>query len=159
VQCDIRIQEADFSVAAEWEALRARTSGDVGAVASFVGLVRDRDPDAQIQGLYLEHYPGMTEASIGKILDETASRWPILDIVVIHRVGGLEPGDQIVFVQVAAAHRPAAFAACEFVMDYLKTDAVLWKRERLMQGERWIEATGDDRRRVARWKADPAGDS
>ena len=98
-------------------------------------------------------------ASIGRILDEAASRWPILDIVVIHRVGGLEPRDQIVFVQVAAAHRPAAFAACEFVMDYLKTDAVLWKRERVMAGERWIEATGDDRRRLARWKTEPVGDS
>jgi molybdopterin synthase catalytic subunit len=159
VYSDVRIQEADFSVAAEWEALRARTSGDVGAVASFVGLVRDRHPDADIESLYLEHYPGMTEASIRKILDETASRWPILDIVVIHRVGSLEPRDQIVFVQAAAGHRPAAFAACEFVMDYLKTDAVLWKRERRTGGERWIEATGDDRRRVARWKNDPAGDS
>ncbi|NIP16702.1 MAG: molybdenum cofactor biosynthesis protein MoaE [Pseudomonadales bacterium] len=156
---EVRIQEVDFSVAAEWEALRERASGDVGAVASFVGLVRDRDPEAEIQELYLEHYPGMTEASIQKILDETAARWPILDIVVIHRVGSLEPRDQIVFVQAAAAHRPAAFAACEFVMDYLKTDAVLWKRERLKGGERWIEATGDDRRRVARWKGGPAGEA
>lgn len=156
---DVRIQEADFSVAAEWAALRARVSGDVGAVASFVGLVRDRHPEARIQGLYLEHYPGMTEASIRKILDEAASRWPILDVVVIHRVGNLAPRDQIVFVQAAAAHRPAAFAACEFVMDYLKTDAVLWKRERVANGERWIEATGDDRRRVARWRTDSAGDA
>ena len=159
MRSDVRIQPEDFSVAAEWEALRARTSGDVGAVASFVGLVRDRDPESEIQGLYLEHYPGMTEASIRKILDAASSRWPILDIVVIHRVGSLAPRDQIVFVQAAAAHRPAAFAACEFVMDYLKTDAVLWKRERVANGERWIEATSDDRRRIARWRAEPAGDS
>lgn len=158
MHADVRIQETDFSVAAEWEALRARTSGDVGAVASFVGLVRERDPDNEIQGLYLEHYPGMTESSIRKILDQAASRWPIDDIVVIHRVGSLAPRDQIVFVQAAAAHRPAAFAACEFVMDYLKTDAVLWKRERLTDGERWIEATGDDRQRVARWGSDSVGD-
>jgi molybdopterin synthase catalytic subunit len=154
VAIDIRIQEADFSVADEWQALRTRAGGTVGAVASFVGLVRDRDQDANVTGLYLEHYPGMTEASIRQIVDEAATRWGLADVLVIHRVGQLEGTDQIVFVQIAAGHRTDAFAACEFIMDYLKTDAVLWKREDTDGGRRWLEASAHDRSRVAGWRAD-----
>lgn len=152
VTTEIRIQTADFSVATEWDDLRARCDGNTGAVASFVGLVRDRDADSQVTGLYLEHYPGMTEDSIATIITEAETRWALQDIVVVHRVGLLEPGDQVVFVQVAAGHRGDAFAACEFVMDFLKTDAVLWKREDSGKEQRWLEASGDDRSRVDHWR-------
>ena len=148
---EIRIQHADFSVAAEWESLRSRINGRTGAVASFVGLVRDRDQDTTVTGLYLEHYPGMTERSIGKIVTDAQARWPMDDVVVVHRVGHLEPGDQIVFVQVAAGHRSAAFSACEFIMDYLKTDAVLWKREERESEHSWLEASAEDRKRADQW--------
>ena len=153
VPVEIRIQAADFSVADEWQGLRARCAGSMGAVASFVGLVRDRDADSQVTGLYLEHYPGMTEDSIAAIITEAEDRWALQDIVVVHRVGLLEPGDQIVFVQVAAGHRGDAFAACEFVMDFLKTDAVLWKREDSGDKQRWLEASGEDRHRVDHWRS------
>jgi molybdopterin synthase catalytic subunit len=152
VAIEIRIQESDFSVAAEWEGLRGRGGDGVGAVASFVGLVRDRDKHSTVTGLYLEHYPGMTEQSIGSIIAEAQSRWGLDDVVVVHRVGQLQPGDQIVFVQVAAAHRAAAFAGCEFIMDYLKTDAVLWKREETAGARRWLEASDQDRKRVDSWR-------
>jgi len=151
---EIRIHDADFSIAREWDALRARTGGEVGAVASFVGLVRDRGADSQVTGLYLEHYPGMTEDSIHKIVAEAEKRWQLQDVVVVHRVGHLAPSEQIVFVQVAAAHRTGAFAACEFIMDYLKTDAVLWKRESTRIGERWLEASDHDRERIETWRAE-----
>ncbi|MCZ6709089.1 MAG: molybdenum cofactor biosynthesis protein MoaE [Gammaproteobacteria bacterium] len=151
---EIRIQTADFSLATEWDGLRARSVGSVGAVASFVGLVRDRDADSQVTGLYLEHYPGMTEDSIAAILTEAQARWALQDIVVVHRVGLLKPGDQIVFVQVAAGHRGDAFAACQFVMDFLKTDAVLWKREDRGDTQSWLEASGNDRSQVDHWRAD-----
>ena len=150
---EIRIQPDDFSIAAEWDALRSRTAGDIGAVASFVGLVRDRHQDSPVTGLYLEHYPGMTEDSIRAIVNDAGNRWGLEDVVVLHRVGQLDPREQIVFVQVAAGHRAAAFAACEFIMDYLKTDAVLWKRETAGDTERWLEASGDDRKRVDQWRA------
>ncbi len=154
VAIEIRIQEADFSVAAEWEGLRARSAGGMGAVASFVGLVRDRGADSPVTGLYLEHYPGMTEDSIGTIIAEAEARWNLQDIVVVHRVGLLEPGAQIVFVQVAAGHRADAFAACEFVMDFLKTAAVFWKREDSGEAQRWLEASPGDRSRVDDWHAE-----
>jgi molybdopterin synthase catalytic subunit len=155
---EIRIQQADFSVAQEWEALRARAGGAIGAAATFVGLVRDRDDASKVTGLYLEHYPGMTERSIAEIVAEAQARWPVQDIVAIHRVGRLAPGDQIVFVQVASAHRAAAFAACEFVMDFLKTEAVFWKREHIGDEARWIEATGTDQSRTARWQNNQVDD-
>jgi len=154
---EIRIQPEDFSVAAEWEALRSRTAGDIGAVASFVGLVRDRHQDSPVTALYLEHYPGMTEDSIRSIVNDAGNRWGLEDVVVVHRVGQLDPREQIVFVQVAAGHRAAAFAACEFIMDYLKTDAVLWKRESTGNAERWLEASSDDRKRVDQWRSDDSG--
>jgi molybdopterin synthase catalytic subunit len=158
VAVEIRIQEADFSIADEWDALRTRTAGNIGAVASFVGLVRDRlaksEEKSAITGLYLEHYPGMTEQSIGTIVSEAQERWGLDDVVVVHRVGQLEPRDQIVFVQVAAGHRAGAFAGCEFIMDYLKTDAVLWKREDKGAARRWLEASEHDRSRVDSWRAE-----
>lgn len=159
---DVRVQEQDFDVAAEYAALRQRLPGGAGAVATFVGLVRDvapaagTDPAAAVRSLHLEHYPGMTERSIAAIAADAEARWPLLDMVVIHRVGSLAPSAQIVYVQVASSHRAAAFAACGFVMDYLKTDAVFWKREDTRGGRRWVEASADDRSRVSGWKA-PGG--
>lgn len=152
---DVRVQTGDFDVAGEYAALRRRLPPEAGAVASFVGLVRDVAPaeagTEPVRALYLEHYPGMTERSIRAIAEQAQQRWPLLDLVVIHRVGRLDPTEQIVYVQVAASHRAAAFAACEFVMDYLKTDAVFWKREETEAGGRWVEATRDDRQRVKAW--------
>ena len=128
----IRIETADFDVGTEVSALYQRTTGGIGAVATFIGLVRDRsatDTDQHsVTGLYLEHYPGMTEASIARIIEQACERWPLSDVLVVHRVGLLAPAAQIVYVQTASAHRAAAFASAQFLMDYLKTDAVFWKR-------------------------------
>jgi molybdopterin synthase catalytic subunit len=152
VPVDIRVQEADFDPGAELAAARSRLGGSAGAVATFIGLVRDRaGPDEPVGTLHLEHYPGMTENSIRAIVDRALERWPLLDVVVVHRVGDLAPSAQIVYVQVASAHRAAAFAACEYLMDFLKTDAVFWKREDSPAGSRWVEATGADRRRTSAW--------
>ena len=148
---DIRVETDDFDVAAEWTAMRARLAGRAGAVVSFAGIVRDHAGADEVEGLFLEHYPGMTEASIGKILAKASDRWALIDTVVIHRVGELAPRDQIVLVLVASAHRPDAFAACEFIMDYLKTDAVFWKKERRPGGDTWIGATARDRDRRNGW--------
>jgi molybdopterin synthase catalytic subunit len=167
VHLDVRVQYEDFSVAAEYEALRLRLPAHAGAVASFVGLVRDLhgpEPGAgeaaeaaeAVRALHLEHYPGMTERSIQAIAAKAQARWPLLDVVVLHRIGTLAPEAQIVYVQVAASHRAAAFAACEFIMDYLKTEAVFWKREHTDSGSHWVEATGADRQRVNGWQS---GDS
>lgn len=157
----IRIQTEDFDVAHEWGAATERCGGDVGAIVAFGGLVRDRVKPGEldgtvevadsVRGLYLEHYPGMTEASIDAAIDTAAGRWELLDVVVIHRVGDLAPAEQIVFVQVASSHRPDAFAACEFLMDYLKTDAVFWKKERRSGGDTWIASTRDDHARRKSW--------
>jgi molybdopterin synthase catalytic subunit len=156
VRCEVRIETGDFSVPDEYQAVRERLGGRAGAVTSFVGLVRDvRDePEGGLRALHLEHYPGMTERSIEDIVRRAGERWRLLDVVVVHRVGDLGPGEQIVFVQAASAHRADAFAACEFIMDYLKTDAVLWKREDLNERSRWIAATADDRARVSGWHRD-----
>lgn len=148
----IRITEADFDTGEEYRQQRARVGGDAGAVATFVGLVRDRHAGEYVSILELEHYPGMTERSIEEIVQQAVARWPLLDVVVIHRVGKLAAGDQIVFVQVASAHRAAAFSACEFLMDYLKTEAVFWKRESRNSDTHWIESTGEDHARLADWK-------
>ncbi len=152
MRADVRIQTADFDIAEEWAACRQRCGGAAGAIVAFGGLVRDRAGNADVRGLYLEHYPGMTEASIERICEEAAGRWRLLDATVIHRVGDLASEDQIVLVLVASGHRPDAFAACEFIMDYLKTDAVFWKKERRRGGDVWIEATPSDRQRRAGWK-------
>ncbi len=146
----VRVQTGDFDVAREIAALRA---GDarVGAVAAFIGLVRDINDAAAVKTLTLEHYPGMTEKALAGIVDEAKSRWRVYDALVIHRVGTLKPTDQIVLVVVTSAHRGDAFAACEFVMDYLKTRAPFWKKEQTPTGERWVEARTSDDEAAARW--------
>lgn len=159
MEVTIRIQEADFDIAEEYGELRRRAGGDMGAVATFIGLVRDRDSasadtdstDHPVATLYLEHYPEMTEASIARIIEAAGERWPLQDVLVIHRVGALAAAEQIVYVQVASGHRDAAFASAEFIMDYLKTDAVFWKREDSSGGSRWIESTAADRERREGW--------
>lgn len=159
MRCEVRIQREDFDVASEWQACRRRCRGEAGAIVAFGGLVRDMahgeagvDRGRAVHGLRLEHYPGMTESSIEAIVAEASERWRLRDAVVIHRVGDLAPKDQIVLVLIASSHRPDAFAACEFVMDYLKTDAVLWKKERFAAGETWLRATANDRKRRADWQ-------
>jgi molybdopterin synthase catalytic subunit len=151
----IKVQREDFDGGAEARAL-ARGNAKVGAVASFVGLVRDASGGAQVGTMTLEHYPGMTEKSIAAIVEEAAGRWEVIDCTVIHRVGELRPGDQIVLVAVASGHRGDAFAACEFIMDYLKTRAPFWKKEQTAQGERWVEARASDDRAAERWQAEIA---
>ena len=156
MQSQILIQEEDFSIGELYEQLRRQHGAAIGAIAMFSGLVRDRNAKAgsgsQVSTLTLEHYPGMTEKSIQTILDQADERWPLLQITVVHRVGTLKPEDQIVAVLAASAHRDAAFAAAEFTMDYLKTDAVFWKKEAAEEGETWVESTGDDQERAATWK-------
>jgi len=146
----VRIQEQDFDISRELAALRA---GDkrVGAVASFVGVVRDLNDAAQVSTLTLEHYPGMTEKALTRIVDDARRRWDIYDALVIHRIGALQPSDQIVLVAVTSAHRGESFAACQFIMDYLKTRAPFWKKERTPEGERWVEARASDEDAAARW--------
>lgn len=146
----VRIQMADFDLGAEIAALRAGRQ-DVGAVASFVGLVRDVNDGARVGGMTLEHYPGMTERSIEAIVKEAGSRWNIMDALVIHRVGRLEPTDQIVLVAVSGAHRGETFSACEFIMDYLKTRAPFWKKEETAEGTRWVDARASDEEAADRW--------
>ena len=148
----VRVQQADFDLNAELTALRA---GDarVGALASFVGLVRDVSHGTGVSEMTLEHYPGMTEKALEAIVAEVQTRWNIYGALVIHRVGRLKPCDQIVLVAVTSAHRGEAFAACEFIMDYLKTRAPFWKRETTPQGARWVDARETDDSAAARWKA------
>lgn len=156
----IRVEAADFDIGTEVKALYQRAAGSIGAVATFIGLVRDeageRPQEDPVTGLYLEHYPGMTEASIRRIIDQACERWPLSDVLVIHRVGLLPAAAQIVYVQTASAHRAAAFASAEFLMDYLKTDAVFWKREEQADRARWVEATTSDRERRNQWQSDNA---
>ena len=146
----VRVQTADFDVAREIAALRAGDTG-VGAVASFIGTVRDMNDSARIDGMTLEHYPGMTEAALAEIVAEARGRFDIRDALVIHRVGALAPGDQIVLVAVTSAHRGMAFDACRYVMDLLKTRAPFWKRERTPSGDRWVEARESDEKAAQRW--------
>lgn len=148
----VRVQREDFDLGAEANALRAGNP-KVGAVAAFVGLVRDLNDGSGVSTLTLEHYPGMTEAALEEICAQARARWDLIDLLVIHRVGELAPLDQIVLVAVSSAHRGEAFAACEFVMDYLKTRAPFWKKERTPQGERWVEARSSDDEAAARWDA------
>lgn len=147
----IRVQEADFDIGAELAALRA---GDarVGALASFLGLVRDLNDGAAVSEMTLEHYPGMTEKALAEIVAEAKGRWDIYEALVIHRVGPLKPCDQIVLVAVTSAHRGEAFAACEFIIDYLKTRAPFWKREATPQGAHWVDARETDDSAAARWQ-------
>jgi molybdopterin synthase catalytic subunit len=147
----ILVQEADFDPGAEMDALGCGNP-DVGGVAVFVGRVRDANVSERVFAMTLEHYPAMTEKALGAIMDQAQKRWTILDATIIHRVGRLRPLDHIVFVGVAAAHRGDAFAACEFLMDYLKTRAPFWKREETATGSRWVEARSTDDVAAARWE-------
>lgn len=146
----IRVQTSDFDVGAE---LTAQRAGDarVGAQVAFVGLVRDLNEGAAVSAMALEHYPGMTEKALAAIVEEAQQRWSLYDVLVIHRVGELQPCDQIVLVAVTSAHRGEAFAACEFVMDYLKTRAPFWKKEATPAGSRWVDARESDETTAARW--------
>jgi molybdopterin synthase catalytic subunit len=146
----VRVQEEDFDMGAEIAALR-RDNPKIGAVASFLGLVRDLNEGAGVAEMTLEHYPAMTRKALEQIVDEARRRWDIYDVLVIHRVGTLKPLDQIVLVVVASAHRGEAFSACEFIMDYLKTQAPFWKKEVTGSGERWVEARTSDDESAARW--------
>ena len=147
----ISIQEADFDLNAELTALRA---GDarIGALVSFVGLVRDMNAGSGVSEMTLEHYPGMTEKALATIVAEASGRWDIYGSRIIHRVGPLRPCDQIVLVAVTSAHRGEAFAACEFIMDYLKTRAPFWKKEVTPDGERWVDARDSDDSAALRWE-------
>ena len=152
----VSVQEADFDVGAETEALAAGRP-EVGAVASFVGYVRadklagESAEDQAVSAMTLEHYPGMTEKSLEAIVAEAESRWSLLGVRVIHRFGRLVPGDRIVFVGVAGSHRGEAFAACEFIMDYLKTRAPFWKKEDTPEGGRWVDARDADDAAAEKW--------
>jgi molybdopterin synthase catalytic subunit len=147
----VRVQEADFDAGHELDSL-TRARRDVGAVASFVGLVRDANDGAAVSGMTLEHYPGMTEKALEEICAEAKARWDVIDTIVVHRVGPLKPGDRIVLVGVSSAHRGEAFAACEFIIDYLKTRAPFWKREETPGGPRWVEARESDDAAARKWK-------
>jgi molybdopterin synthase catalytic subunit len=149
----IRVQSADFDVGAELERLTAGNHA-AGAVASFVGLVRNPAGETPLAALTLEHYPGMTERQLGALEAAARRRWPLEAVLIIHRVGRLLPGERIVLVATASRHREAAFAACQFLIDGLKTRAPFWKQEETTAGSRWLEARDEDHRAAARW--DPA---
>jgi molybdopterin synthase catalytic subunit len=154
----IRVQTEDFDLGKEIAMLRAG-SPQVGAVASFVGTVRDINDGQTVSAMELEHYPGMTEKALDQIVDAARARWEIVDALVIHRVGPLRPLDQIVLVAVTSAHRGNAFAACEFIMDYLKSAAPFWKKEQTPSGARWVDARVSDDAALKRWgiEVDNAG--
>ncbi|TFW32280.1 molybdenum cofactor biosynthesis protein MoaE [Massilia horti] len=148
---EVRVQAGDFDLGQELARLRA---GDarVGGVVSFLGTVRDMNDGAAVAAMELEHYAGMTERALEEIAERASARWPLFSVLIIHRVGPLKPLDQIVLVAVAAAHRGEAFAACEFIIDYLKTDAPFWKKEQTPQGARWVDARVHDDAAKARWE-------
>jgi molybdopterin synthase catalytic subunit len=154
----VRIQTKDFDAGTEIAALR-RGNPRIGAVASFIGVCRDANDGTAVTTMTLEHYPGMTEKALEKIVAEAKARWDLMEVLVVHRVGELKPTDQIVLVVVTGAHRGEAFAACGFIMDYLKTRAPFWKKEETPQGARWVEARSSDDEAAERWnppKADVA---
>ena len=152
-----RIQTEDFDLSKEVAALRANNP-KVGAVVTFVGTVRDLHEGKEVTEMALEHYPGMTEQSLEAIIIEAKQRWDIFDALVIHRVGPLKPLDQIVLAAVTSMHRSEAFAACEFIMDYLKTEAPLWKKEQTVDGGRWVDARESDDKAMARWQQGSAAE-
>ncbi|MES9966429.1 MAG: molybdopterin synthase catalytic subunit MoaE [Sedimenticola sp.] len=147
----IKVQTEPFDIARVQDELRADNPA-IGAVVSFVGLMRDMNEGDQVATMTLEHYPGMTEKALEEIVQEADERWELMGIRVIHRVGELNPLDPIVIVAVASAHRGEAFQACEFVIDYLKTRAPFWKKEKTADGERWVDARHSDSDAEARWK-------
>ena len=148
----ILVQTEAFDLGAEVDAMRAGRT-DIGAIASFVGLARDMNEGSGVAAMTLEHYPGMTEKALAKLVDDANARWTLQDVTVIHRVGRLLPGAPIVLVAVASRHRGEAFAACEYIMDFLKTQAPFWKKEETPEGERWVEARESDDAAAARWNA------
>lgn len=149
---DIRVQSEPLDVAAEWAGLADGDPG-TGGVATFVGLMRDSNDGSRVSGMTLEHYPGMTEKALQRIAEEASSRWPLRMIRIRHRIGEIRPTEAIVFVAVAGAHRAEAFSACEFIMDFLKTQAPFWKREQLADGgSRWVEARSSDDSATQRWE-------
>lgn len=148
----ISIQDAAFDTGKEITALQI---AGVGGVSVFVGVVRDINDDAAVSGLFLEHYPGMTEKQIEAIIREAMSRWDIKSATVIHRVGQLTPSDEIVFVGAASAHRSDAFDACEYIIDYLKTRATFWKKETVGEGDRWLQTRDSDIKTAEEWNAKP----
>jgi molybdopterin synthase catalytic subunit len=147
---EVRVQSQDFDLGAEVARLR---TGDarIGAVVSFVGTVRDMNDGDRVAELELEHYPGMTERALEDIVEQARARWPLYGALVVHRIGPLQPLDQIVLVVCSAAHRGEAFAACEFIMDYLKTEAPFWKKEQTPGGARWVDARVSDDAAKAKW--------
>ncbi len=147
----VRIQTEDFDLSVELKKIRA---GDarIGAVAAFVGTVRDRNDGSEVAAMTLEHYPGMTEKSLEEIIEKAKARWDIYDVLIIHRVGPLQIEDQIVLTAVTSAHRGEAFAACEYVMDYLKTLAPFWKKEETPEGARWVDARLSDDEALKKWQ-------
>lgn len=147
----IRVGEADFDVGVETSTILKHSNG-IGGLASFVGVMRDHNEGRQVQGMLLEHYPAMTEKALAAIVEEACGRWSLAAVTVIHRVGLLKPGEQIVLVLTAAAHRSEAFAACEFIMDYLKTRAPFWKKEITEHGEHWVDARSTDDKAAERWR-------
>jgi molybdopterin synthase catalytic subunit len=146
----ISVQTEDFDAGAELAQMRL-AHPEAGALVSFVGQVRDLNDGAMVSGMHLEHYPGMTEKALTGIAEQAMQRWELADALVIHRYGDLKPLDQIVLVVVASAHRQAAFAACEFIMDFLKTEAPFWKKESTPEGERWVDAKEIDEAAKSRW--------
>ncbi|MDD2832386.1 MAG: molybdopterin synthase catalytic subunit MoaE [Methylotenera sp.] len=146
----VRVQLEDFDVGFEISQLR-KSHNSIGAVVSFVGLVRDLNERDTVTQLTLEHYPGMTEKSLMAIIAQAKTRWHVEDALIIHRVGPLMPNEQIVLVAVTSAHRGDAFSACEFIMDYLKTDAPFWKKEITPQGAHWVEVKSSDDMAKNRW--------
>ena len=147
----VRIQTEDFDAGAEMAAMRSGNPA-IGGIASFVGVVRNANEGDAVSEMSLEHYPGMTEKSIEEIVQQARGRWNVIEALVVHRIGTLKPTDQIVLVIVASAHRGDAFAACEFIMDYLKTRAPFWKKERTPQGARWVDARATDDIAAERWR-------
>ncbi|MCX7628261.1 MAG: molybdopterin synthase catalytic subunit MoaE [Methylophilaceae bacterium] len=147
----VRVQTEDFDTGAEIARMRLMNPG-IGAVVAFVGQVRDVNEGSLVHTLTLEHYPGMTEKALAAIIDRAKMRWTIQDALIIHRVGTLQPLDQIVLVVVVGSHRSECFAACEFIMDYLKTEAPFWKKETTPGGARWVEARGSDEAARSRWE-------
>ena len=145
------VQPGDFNLTTEIDALR-RQDPRVGAVVSFVGTVRDMNDGASVAEMELEHYPGMTEQSIEAIVEKACKRWPLFAARVVHRVGPLKPLEQIVLVACTAAHRGEAFAACEFIIDYLKTEAPFWKKEQTPEGARWVDARATDDIALQKWE-------
>jgi molybdopterin synthase catalytic subunit len=158
MQTTVRLQREDFDAAAEQAALtRGRT--DIGAVVTFTGICRGAESGEPIAALTLEHYPGMAEAEIARHVEEAKSRWPLLGVTVIHRYGRITPGENIVLVATTSSHREAAFAAAEFLMDYLKTRAPFWKQVEVKSGKAWVEAKGADDQAAARWDKPPGSEA